>query len=81
MARGSPSRFPWPFSDLTVMLISAYRRDETIARAFEVGAADYIVKPFSSIELVARVGAALSARAGAEPFVLGVLAIYDERAG
>ena len=55
-------------------------RDETIARAFEAGAADFIVKPFSPTELTARVGAALRSRAGAEPFVLGALAIdYDQR--
>ncbi len=65
-------------SDLPVIFISGYGRDETIARAFEAGAADYIVKPFSETELTARVGAALRARAGAEPFELGALAIdYD----
>ena len=62
-------------SDLPVIFISGYGRDETIARAFEAGAADYIVKPFSATELTARVGAALRAREGAAPFVLGELAI------
>ena len=62
-------------SDLPVIFISGYGRDETIARAFEAGAADYIVKPFSATELTARVGAAIRARAGAAPFVLGALAI------
>ena len=67
-------------ADLPVIFISGYGRDETIARAFEAGATDYIVKPFSATELAARVGAALRARAGAEPFVLGGLAIdYDRR--
>ena len=67
-------------SDLPVIFLSGYGRDETIARAFEAGAADYIVKPFSPTELAARVGAALRARAGAEPFVLGALAIdYGRR--
>ena len=51
-------------SDLPVIFISGYGRDETIARAFEAGAADYIVKPFSPTELTARVKAALCARAG-----------------
>ena len=54
-------------SDLPVIFISGYGRDETIARAFEAGAADYIVKPFSPTELTARVGAAIRARAGAAP--------------
>ena len=62
-------------TDLPVIFISGYGRDETIARALQGGAADYIVKPFSQTELVARVGAALRHRAGAEPFVLGELAI------
>ncbi|MCY4060112.1 MAG: response regulator, partial [Gammaproteobacteria bacterium] len=66
-------------SDLPVIFISGYGRDETIARAFEAGAADYIVKPFSATELNARVGAALRARAGTEPFVLDALAIDYER--
>ena len=63
-----------------VIFISAYRRDETIARALELGAADYIVKPFSPTELVARVRAALSRRPETEPFVSGELRIrYDRR--
>ena len=62
-------------SDLPVIFLSGYGRDETIARAFEAGATDYIVKPFSATELTARVGAAIRARAGAAPFVLGALAI------
>ena len=65
--------------DMPVIFISGYGRDETIARAFEAGAADYIVKPFSATELNARVGAALRTRAGAAPFVLGALAIDYER--
>ena len=64
-------------SRLPVIFISAYGRDETIARALEAGAADYIVKPFSPTELVARVRAAL--RRGdlpaPGPFRLGELVI------
>ena len=65
-------------ADLPVVFISGYGRDETIAKALEMGAADYIVKPFSPTELVARVRAALRRQAGPEPFVLGDLAIYYE---
>ena len=66
-------------ADLPVVFISAYGRDETVARALEAGAADYIVKPFSPMELTARVRAAL--RRGAEPrFELEELSIdYDRR--
>jgi len=67
-------------ADLPVIFISAYNRDETIAKALDAGAADYIVKPFSPTELTARVRAALRRRAGPEPFRLGELAIdYEQR--
>ena len=62
-------------ADLPVILVSAYGRGETIARALEAGAADYIVKPFSPAELVARVGVALNRHAAPGPFVLGELSI------
>ncbi len=66
--------------DLPVIFVSAYGRDETVARVLELGAADYIVKPFSPMELIARVRAALRRRAGAEPFLLGDLAVdYEQR--
>ena len=61
--------------DLPVIFISAYGRDETVARALESGAADYLVKPFSPTELVARVRAALGRHEQPEPFVLGELTI------
>ena len=61
--------------DLPVIFISAYGRDETVARALKSGAADYLVKPFSPTELIARVRAALGRHELPEPFVLGALAI------
>ena len=67
-------------AELPVIFISAYGRDETIVKALETGASDYIVKPFSASELVARVRTALRARAGPERFTLGDLEIrYEER--
>ena len=73
-------------SDVPVIFLSVYGRDEVIARAFETGAADYIVKPFSPMELVARVTAALCIRRGgygiesSAPYVHGDLSInYAER--
>ena len=33
-------------TDVPVIFISVYGRDQTVAEAFEAGAADYIVKPF-----------------------------------
>ena len=67
-------------ADLPVIFISAYGRDETIARALELGADDYIVKPFSPTELTARVRAALRRRAAPARFRLGDLTIdYEHR--
>ena len=65
---------------LPVIFISGYGRDETIARALEAGADDYVVKPFSPTELTARIRAALRRRSNPAPFVLGELAIdFDRR--
>ncbi|MDE2874296.1 MAG: response regulator [Gemmatimonadota bacterium] len=67
-------------ADLPVIFISAYGRDETIARALGAGAADYIVKPFSPTELTARIRAALRGRTELPPFELEGLSIdYDRR--
>ena len=73
-------------ADVPVVFLSAYGRDEVIARAFETGAVDYMVKPFSPTELVARVRSAMRRRLAPvqdetpRPFVLGDLSIdYAER--
>ena len=67
-------------ADLPVIFISGYHRDETVAAALENGAVDYIVKPFSSTELNARVGAALRRQEGPERFRLKDLTIdYHHR--
>ena len=73
-------------ADMPVIFLSAYGRDHLIARAFENGAADYIVKPFSPIELVARVGAAIQRSSvpgrseALKPYELGDLTIdYAQR--
>jgi DNA-binding response OmpR family regulator len=63
-------------ADLPVIFISAYGRDEIVARALQKGAADYIVKPFSQTELTARVRATLRRAAKSpEPFRLGEVVI------
>ena len=66
---------------MPVIFISGYGRDETVATALEKGAADYIVKPFSPTELVARVQAVLRRFSEpSEPFRLGDVAIdYEGR--
>ena len=68
-------------ADVPMIFVSAYSRDHHIERAFEAGAADYLVKPFSPSELIARVKAALRRQAVIdrgdlpEPFQSGALRI------
>ena len=82
---GLMERFPG-LSRVPVIFLSAYGRDQIIAQALEAGADDYIVKPFSPTELVARIQTVLRRRAipataePSEPFVSGELTIdYGER--
>ena len=64
-----------------VIFLSAHDQDQVIAKALEQGAADYIVKPFSATELVARIRAALRKQdpfelnLPSDPYVFGNLAI------
>ena len=65
-------------ADVPVIFLSAYGREEQIARALEMGADDYVVKPFSPTELAARIKAALRRRAASEPlepYALGELTV------
>ena len=69
-----------------VIFVSAYGKEENVTRALDMGAVDYVVKPFSPSELAARIRAALRQRAGLgragqpQPYALGDLAIdYAER--
>ena len=65
-------------ADVPVIFLSVYRLEELIAKAFDMGAADYVVKPFSPTELSARIRAVLRRRAVAEPsepYVRGDLTI------
>ena len=73
-------------SDVPVIFLSVNGQEDIIARAFEMGADDYVVKPFSPTELVARIKAALRKREApewaepSEPYVFGELTIdYAER--
>jgi signal transduction histidine kinase/DNA-binding response OmpR family regulator len=68
-------------ADVPVIFLSAYGQDEVVARAFGLGAADYVVKPFSPTELAARIRAALRKRGAPElaepsrPYVRGDLTV------
>lgn len=46
-------------SDISIILITAKSEAEDLERGFEVGAFDYIKKPFDEVELIARVQSAL----------------------
>ena len=64
--------------DTPVIFVTAYGLDELIARAFDSGAADYVLKPFSPTELSARIRAALrryQTPERAENYRLGALEI------
>ena len=62
-------------ADLPVIFVSAYGEGDTVARALEAGAADYIVKPFTPAELAARVALALRRHSPPGPFRVGELAL------
>ena len=75
-------------ADVPIIFISAYGQDQVIARAFNMGAADYVVKPFSPTELAARIRAALRRQAvpalaaPTEPYLFGDLGVdYAQRKG
>ncbi len=46
-------------ASVPIVFLSAYSQEDIVARAFDMGAADYVVKPFSQTELLARIRAAL----------------------
>ena len=69
-------------ADVPFMFLSAYGQEDVVARAFDAGADDYVIKPFSSTELLARIRAALRRRAVRQtrPYVRADLVVnYAER--
>ena len=66
-------------TDAPAIFLSAYTREENVIRAMDMETADYVVKPFSPMELAARTRAELRKRRVPESpdlFVLGDLAVY-----
>ncbi len=73
------------FSDVPVIMLTVRGEDTDIAKGLELGADDYITKPFSHIELIARVQAVLRRAQGLavtdeeRPFVSGKLSVDFSR--
>jgi len=68
------------FSQVPVIMLTVRGEDTDVARGLELGADDYITKPFSHIELVARVRAVMRRIQGMpvseeRPFISGRLAV------
>ena len=68
------------FSQVPVIMLTVRDEDIDVARGLEMGADDYITKPFSHIELVARMQAVLRRTQGLpaaeeKPFISGNLAV------
>jgi DNA-binding response OmpR family regulator len=61
-----------------VILLTAHGEDHFVVRGLDGGAQDYIVKPFSPLQLVARVRATLRDRAAAPPATGEELLSFDE---
>ncbi len=47
------------YRNVPIILLTALGKEQDIVRGFELGAADYIVKPFSPVEMLARVRRAM----------------------
>lgn len=50
------------FKNLPIIMVTALDKTSDVVKAFELGASDYITKPFVNAELIARVSAALRHR-------------------
>jgi len=58
--------------DLPIIVLSVHEEEERKVQAFELGADDYVTKPFGVAELLARIRAALRRAGGAHPSGQGV---------
>ena len=65
------------YSDVPIIMLTALGQETDLVRGLELGADDYVTKPFSLAELVARVRAAL--RRGKQPLATNATVQIDER--
>lgn len=66
------------YSDIPVIMLTAVNEENTVLEGLEKHAEDYMVKPFSPGELVARVGRVLQ-RIGYFEYALQPIVVVDER--
>ena len=64
-------------SDVPMIMLTARVEEEDILRGLNMGADDYVTKPFSPRQLVARVSALLRRTRGAETQPTGILSFLD----
>ncbi len=74
------------FSNVPVIMVTARDREVDIVRGLELGAADYLVKPFSAVELLARIRGIMrrmqvgSLGSQSQPYVSKELSVdFDDR--
>jgi two-component system response regulator RegX3 len=69
-------------ADLPVLMLTAKNSEDDVLRGFEAGADDYVTKPFSVRQLLARVQALLkrNRKAKSDAFLVGPLEVLPERA-
>ena len=74
------------FSNVPVIMVTARDREIDIVRGLELGATDYMTKPFSAVELLARIRAIMrrvkvgSLDSQSQPYVSQELSVdFDER--
>lgn len=66
-------------SDIPVIFVTARDDEDSIERAYEIGAIDYITKPFKPVELLARINTQLRVNELIEH--LNFISSYDEMTG
>jgi DNA-binding response OmpR family regulator len=63
-------------TDIPVIMLTAHSGDQDVARGLDIGADDYVTKPFSPVQLLARIRAAL--RRHSAPTVENRTLSFDE---
>ena len=64
-------------SNIPVIILTARSEEPDLVRGLNIGADDYIVKPFSASELIARVKAVLRRSQGIEPLIADRYFVHD----